>query len=66
MGCRMSLKVDILDALLDKGNMGTWEKMGAYSKEQGEHFHQDILYFEYRYQGQYNKNVMGDYIWELI
>ena len=36
MGCRMSLKVHILDAHLDKFK----ENMGAYSEEQGERFHQ--------------------------
>ncbi|XP_058858437.1 uncharacterized protein LOC117432411 isoform X3 [Acipenser ruthenus] len=62
MGCRMSLKVHILDAHLDKFK----ENMGAYSEEQGERFHQDILDFERCYQGQYNENMMGDYIWGLI
>jgi hypothetical protein len=62
MGCRMSLKVHILDAHLDKFK----ENLGAYSEEQGERFHQDILDFERRYQGQYNENMMGDYIWGLI
>ena len=40
--------------------------MGAYSEEQGECFHQDILDFEHRYQGQYNENMMLDYIWGLL
>ncbi|XP_058889662.1 uncharacterized protein LOC131739473 [Acipenser ruthenus] len=62
MGCRMSIKVHILDAHLDKFK----ENMGVYSEEQGERFHQDILDFERRYQGQYNENMMGDYIWGLI
>ncbi|KAL6469172.1 hypothetical protein MHYP_G00226960 [Metynnis hypsauchen] len=62
MGCRMSLKIHILDAHLDKFK----ENMGAYSEEQGERFHQDIMNFERRYQGQYNENMMGDYIWGLI
>lgn len=62
MGCRMSLKLHILDAHLDKFK----ENMGAYSEEQGERFHQDIMEFERRYQGQYNENMMGDYIWGLI
>ena len=62
MGCRMSLKVHILDAHLDKFK----ENMGAFSEEQGERFHQDILDFERRYQGQYNENIMGDYIWGLV
>jgi hypothetical protein len=62
MGCRMSLKVHMLDAHLDKFK----DNMGAYSEEQGERFHQDIQEFERRYQGQYNENMMGDYIWNLI
>ena len=62
MGCRMSLKVHILDSHLDKFK----ENMGAYSEEQGERFHQDIFDFERRYQGQYNENMMGDYIWGLL
>ncbi|XP_061428563.1 uncharacterized protein LOC133355213 [Lethenteron reissneri] len=62
MGCTMSLKVHILDAHLDTFK----ENMGAYSKEQGERFHQDILDFEHRYQGQYHENMLGDYIWGLI
>ena len=62
MGCRMFLKVHIRDSHLDKFK----ENMGAYSEEQGERFHQDILDFERRYQGQYNENMMGDYIWGLL
>ncbi|XP_076314715.1 uncharacterized protein LOC143227057 [Tachypleus tridentatus] len=61
MGCRMSLKVHILDTHLDK-----FKNMGAYSEEQGGRFHQDILDFERRYEGTYNENMMVDYIWELI
>lgn len=58
IGCRISLKVHVLPAHLDnfKGNMGT------YSKEQGEHFHQDIMKFEQRYQGYFNENMMRGYI----
>src|SRR5215469_12926628 len=59
MGCRMALQDHILDAHLDKFK----ENMGAFSEEQGERFHQDILDFEGYYQGQYNENMMGDYIW---
>ena len=62
MGCRMSLKVHILDAHLRNFK----ENMGAYSEEQGERFHQDLKEFERRYQGQYNENIMGDYIWGLV
>jgi hypothetical protein len=52
MGCRMSLKVHILDAHLDKFK----ENTGAIP----------VLEFGCRYQGQYNENMMGDYIWGLI
>lgn len=62
MGCRMSLKVHMLHAHLDKFK----DNLGAYSEEQGERFHQDVMNFEKRYQGQYNENMMGDYIWVLI
>ena len=62
MECRMSIKVHMLDAHLDEFK----ENLGAYSEEHGERFHQDIKDFESRYQGQYNKNMMGDYIWGLI
>ena len=60
--CRMSFKVHMLDANLDQ----FMENMGVYSKEFGERFHQNILDFERRYPGQYNKRIMGDYIWRLI
>ncbi|KAL0818421.1 hypothetical protein ABMA28_008887 [Loxostege sticticalis] len=62
MGCRMSLKVHMLHAHLDQFK----NNLGAYSEEQGERFHQDVMDFEQRYQGQYNENMMGDYIWSLI
>ena len=62
MGCRISLKFHILDAHLDKFK----ENMGAYSEKQGDHFHQDILDLEHHYKGQYNENMMGDYIWGII
>ena len=55
IGCRISLKVHILEADLDKFK----ENMGAYSEEQGKRFHQDILDFEHCYQGQYDENLMG-------
>ena len=49
MGCRMSLKLHMLDAHLDKFK----DSMGAYSEEQGEHFYQDMKIIEQRYQGHY-------------
>lgn len=62
MGCRMSLKLHMLHSHLNVFK----ENMGAYSEEHGERFHQDIMDFERRYQGQYNEAMMGDYIWNLI
>ncbi|CAK8690383.1 unnamed protein product [Clavelina lepadiformis] len=62
MGCRISMKVHMLDAHLDEFK----DNMGAYSEEQGERFHQDIKDFERRYQGQYNESMMGDYVWALM
>ena len=41
------------------------DNLRAYSEEQGELFHQDVMDFERRYQGQYNENMMGGYIWGL-
>ena len=36
------------------------------SEEQGEHFNQDVMDFDRRYQGQQKDNMMGDNIWSLI
>ena len=58
----MSMKAHMLDAHLDEFK----ENLGAYSEEHGEQFYQDIKAFESRYQGQYNKNMMGGCIWGLI
>ncbi|KAG8223775.1 hypothetical protein J437_LFUL001495 [Ladona fulva] len=54
----MSFKIHILHDHLDKFK----ENMGAYSEEQGKRFHQDISEFERCYPGQYNKNLMRDYM----
>ena len=57
-GCRMSLKMQMLDADLDQ----FMENMESYSEEHGERFHQDILDFERCYLGEHNEGMMGDYI----
>ncbi|XP_076249959.1 uncharacterized protein LOC143189495 [Rhynchophorus ferrugineus] len=44
MDCKISLKVHVLRAHLDKFK----NNMGAYSEEQGERFHQDIMSSEQR------------------
>ncbi|QQP39843.1 Uncharacterized protein FKW44_013691 [Caligus rogercresseyi] len=58
----MSLKLHMMHSHLDffKSNMGD------YSEEHGEPFHQDMMEFENRYQGQYNERMMGDYVWALV
>ena len=58
----MPMKVHMLDPHLNEFK----ENLGAYFEEHGERFHQAIKDFESRYQGQYNENMMGDYIWGLI
>jgi hypothetical protein len=34
--------------------------------EHGERFHQDLKYFEQRYQGFWDPNMLGDYCWSII
>ena len=62
MGCRMSLKLHILHSHIDEFK----DNLGDYSEEQGEKFHQDVKSFEERHKRQYNENMMGDYIWNLL
>ena len=62
MGCRMSLKLHMMHSHLDFFK----SKMGDYSEEHGERFHQVVMEFEKRYQGQYNERVTGDYVWGLV
>lgn len=58
----MSLKVPILHASL----MQILKHPGDIFRKQGERSHQDIMDFELLYQSQYNKNIMGYYIWSLV
>jgi hypothetical protein len=62
IGCNMSLKVHMLHSHFDNFK----HNLGAYSEEQGERFHKDIMDFEKKYQGQYNESMMRDYIWGLV
>ena len=62
IGCRMSLKLLILHSHIDEFQ----DNLEDYSEEQGERFYQDVKSFEERYKGQYNENLMGDYIWNLL
>lgn len=56
MGSRISVKVYILDAHLEKFK----ENMAGCSKEEGKPFQQNILDFERRYKGPYNENMTVD------
>ena len=56
-GGKMSLKVHMLNANPDK----FMKKMGAYSEEHGERFHQDTLDFERCYLGEHNEGMISDY-----
>ena len=40
--------------------------LGAVSRKHGERFHQDIMVMEKRYQGRWDENMMGDYVWNII
>lgn len=62
LGCRMSLKLHFLHSHLSFFS----ENMGDISEEHGERFHQDIATMEKRYQGRWDCNMMGDYIWCII
>lgn len=39
--------------------------LGAYSREQGERFHQDLRVMEDRYQGRWDEHMMADYCWSI-
>lgn len=51
----------MVHAHLDKIKNNT----GAYSEKQGEHFHQDMN-IVHCFQGLYDYNKMGKYIWSLL
>ncbi|GBM42516.1 hypothetical protein AVEN_80027-1 [Araneus ventricosus] len=59
--CMMSLKVHFLYSHIDcfPGNLG------AYNKEHGERFHQDVRDIVSRYQGRWDVNMLADYCWML-
>lgn len=61
LGCLMKLKLHFLHSHLDKFP----DKLGDFSEEQGERFHQDMKVMETRYQGRWDKNMMADFCWML-
>ena len=58
LGCRMSLKLHFLHSHLDFFR----DNLGNVIEEHGERFHYDIQVMEKRYQGRWNKAMMGDYV----
>lgn len=61
-GCNMSLKVHMLHRHLDFFA----PKLGDVTDESGERFHQDIAFFEKRFNESYDVNMLGDYLWTLV
>ena len=57
----MSLKLHFLFSHLEffKDNLTDFE-------EHGERFHQDMKNIEKRYQGRWDRAMMGEYIWGLV
>ena len=58
MGCRMSLKVHFLHSHLDAFP----QNLGQFSDEQGERFHQGMLFLENRFQGKCHISLMANAI----
>ena len=62
MGCKISLKIHILDAHLDEFK----ENMDAYCKKQGKPFIRTYWISNAVSKDKYNERMIGDYIWGLI
>ena len=60
--CRMSLKLYFLFSHFDFFK----ENLSDFSEEHGERFHQDMKNIEKRYQGRWDRAMMGEYIWGLV
>ena len=61
MGCNMSLKIHFLESHVDFFP----ENLGKFSDENGERFHQDIMFTEKRNQGKQTSSRLADYCWKL-
>ena len=62
LGCGMFLKLHFLHSHL----VFFRDNLGNVSEEHGERFHQDIQVMGKRYQGRWDKALMGDYVWNLV
>lgn len=61
INCNMSLKIHLLHCHVDSFPVIANEA----TDEQGERFHQDISYMEYRYRGKSTLSMLSDYCWHL-
>ena len=62
MGCRMSVKLQLLCSHLDFFQ----KNLGDFSEKHDERFRQVIEPMEKRYKGSWDSAMMGDYIWSLV
>lgn len=60
INCNMSLKIHLLHSHVDAF------PILESNDEQGERFHQDISYMEFRYKGKSKLRMLSDYCWNLI
>lgn len=60
INCKMSLKIHLLHSHVDAF------PILESNDEQGERFHQDISYMEFRYKGKSKLRMLSDYCWNLI
>ncbi|KAK2725400.1 hypothetical protein QYM36_000036 [Artemia franciscana] len=61
VGCNMSLKIHVFHLYLDFFS----EDLCTARDDHEEHFHQDILMMESRYQGGWSAAILVDYYWIL-
>lgn len=62
MKCLMSLKIHLMHSHIDSFPIIQNEA----NDEQGEKFHQDIAYMEFRYKGKSKLRMLSDYCWNAI
>lgn len=61
MGCNMSIKIHFLHSHLDFFP----NNLGQFSDEQGEHFHQEMIAIEKRFEGKNKIKMLSEYCWSL-
>lgn len=61
LGCNGSSKNSLIGLNLEFSP----ENLGAVNDEEGERFHQDIMYMEKRYQRKWSPSLLPGYCWTL-